>query len=156
PETGWRCPDSHRAVTVISALVRVPVLSVQMTVVDPSVSTAASRLIRAWRAAIRRTAMARDTERVAGIPSGTSATMTPRANTKLSISPAEVVAARRPKMRKGNATATHHHSRHLLGHPVDVPLQRAGDLGDLGGHLVDLTELRIGSGGERDRRGGSL
>jgi hypothetical protein len=93
-------------VTVISALVRVPVLSVQMTVVDPSVSTAASRLIRAWRAAIRRTAMARDTDKVAGRPSGTSATMTPRANTKLSTSPAEVVAVRRPKTIAASATAT--------------------------------------------------
>ena len=48
------------------------------------------------------------------------------------------------------------HRRHLFGHPVDVPLQRAGDVRDLGGHLVNLAELSVGSGGERDRGGGSL
>ena len=72
----------------------------------PRAVTVISALVRAWRAAIRRTAMARDTDRVAGIPSGTSATMTPRANTKLSTSPAEVVAARSPKTSTASATAT--------------------------------------------------
>ena len=57
--------------------VSVPVLSVQMTVVEPRASTAVSRLIRAWRRAIRRTATASETDIVAGSPSGTSATVTP-------------------------------------------------------------------------------
>ncbi len=73
--------DSHTVWIVISALVSVPVLSVQMTVVEPRASTAVSRLIRAWRRAIRRTATASETDIVAGSPSGTSATMTPRATT---------------------------------------------------------------------------
>ena len=58
-----------------------PVLSVQITVVDPSASTAVSRLISALRRAIRRTATARETDIVAGRPSGTRATMTPSAKT---------------------------------------------------------------------------
>lgn len=67
--------------TVISACVSVPVLSVHTTVVEPSASTASSFLTNARRRAIRRTPIARDTERVAGSPSGTIATITPNANT---------------------------------------------------------------------------
>ena len=76
---GARTPT--RPATVISALVSVPVLSVQMTVVDPGPSTAVSRLISAWRRAMRRTAIASETDIVAGSPSGTRATMTPSAKT---------------------------------------------------------------------------
>ena len=43
----------HTSTTVISLRVRVPVLSVQMNVVEPSVSTASRRRTRAWRPAIR-------------------------------------------------------------------------------------------------------
>jgi len=40
----------------------------------------------AWLAAIRRTPIASDTDSVAGRPSGTSATITPRANTNVATS----------------------------------------------------------------------
>ncbi len=57
-------------------------MSVQITVVEPSASTAGSCVVRAWCAAMRRTPTARDTDRVAGILSGTSATIAARAKTK--------------------------------------------------------------------------
>ena len=79
-------PSLHTWVTVISAWVSVPVLSVQMTVVEPSASTASSRLTSARRRAMRRTPMASDTDSVAGSPSGTSATITPSANTNADTS----------------------------------------------------------------------
>ena len=75
------------SLTVISALVSVPVLSVQMTLVEPSVSTPISFLMRAFSLAMRCTPMARATDRVAGRPSGTSATMTPSANSSAGTAP---------------------------------------------------------------------
>mmetsp|Transcript_24239 Transcript_24239/g.58093 ORF Transcript_24239/g.58093 Transcript_24239/m.58093 type:complete len:400 (+) Transcript_24239:474-1673(+) len=69
------CPSEvWMACTVISFLVRVPVLSEQMTVTDPSVSTAGSCLMMALRRA--RVCMASASEMVttAGRPSGMMAT----------------------------------------------------------------------------------
>ena len=63
--------------------VSVPVLSVQMTVAAPSVSTLVSRRTRTWRRAIRRDAIASASVTVGSRPSGTLATMMPMANTKL-------------------------------------------------------------------------
>ena len=54
--------------------VRVPVLSVPSTVTEPSVSTAGSRLIRAFRADIRRAPRASARVTTAGRDSGTAAT----------------------------------------------------------------------------------
>ena len=71
--------------TVISFLVSVPVLSVQMTVVQPSVSTEESFLMSALRPAMRWTPMASDRVTVGSRPSGTMATMMPTAKTKPSI-----------------------------------------------------------------------
>ncbi len=78
------------AVTCIRFWVRVPVLSVQMTEVDPRVSTADRRLTRAPRLAMSRTPTARASVIVGSSPSGTLATS--RAMAKLaaaaSVSPA--------------------------------------------------------------------
>ena len=52
----------------------VPVLSVQMTIVEPSVSTAGSLRMMARRRAIRLTPMARVIVTAAGKPSGMAAT----------------------------------------------------------------------------------
>ena len=51
-----------------------------MTLVEPSVSTAPRFLISAFALAMRWTPTESATDRVAGRPSGTRATMTPRAN----------------------------------------------------------------------------
>ena len=64
--------------------VSVPVLSVQMKVVEPRVSTASRLRTSALRAAIRCAPMARDSVTVGSRPSGTSATVTPMANRKAS------------------------------------------------------------------------
>ena len=81
PVTSRLCPWKYRRVTVISFWVRVPVLSVQITVAQPRVSTAERRLIRAWRLAMRWTPMARDRVTVGRSPSGTKATIIPMEKT---------------------------------------------------------------------------
>ena len=60
--------------------VSVPVLSVQMKVVEPRVSTASRFRTSALRCAIRCAPTARDSVTVGSRPSGTSATITPMAN----------------------------------------------------------------------------
>ena len=75
----------HAATTCISLRVRVPVLSVQTNVIDPRVSTASSRRTSAWRRAMRCAPIASDSVTVGRRPSGTSATVTPIANTTASL-----------------------------------------------------------------------
>ena len=63
--------------TVISFLVSVPVLSEQITVTEPSVSTAGRRRMMALRRAMRCTPMASTMVMMAGRPSGIAATAMP-------------------------------------------------------------------------------
>ena len=65
--------------TAISLRVSVPVLSVQMKVVEPSVSTDSRRRTRAFRRAIRCAPTASESVTVGSSPSGTRATVTPMA-----------------------------------------------------------------------------
>lgn len=69
-----RCPSNRMWRTVISLRVSVPVLSVQITEVAPSVSTAGSLRITALRAAIRCTPIASVMVMTAGSPSGITPT----------------------------------------------------------------------------------
>lgn len=69
--TWW---STATCVTVISFLVRVPVLSEQIVVTDHSVSTEGSFLIRAFFLTIRLTPSPRDIVTTAGNPSGIAAT----------------------------------------------------------------------------------
>ena len=62
--------------------VSVPVLSQQITVVEPSVSTAGRWRTRALRRAMRCVAIASESVTVGASPSGTFATMMPIANRK--------------------------------------------------------------------------
>ncbi len=84
----WRCRRRPSSVAAETARIRfsvsVPVLSVQMTLVDPSVSTALSRLTSAPRRARTRTPSASASVMVGSRPSGTFATMRPTANTAAS------------------------------------------------------------------------
>ncbi len=76
--------------TVISFLVRVPVLSDAMTFAEPSVSTAARCRTMAFRPAMRCTPSDKTAVTTAGKPSGTAATAsaTPRINTsKMAVKP---------------------------------------------------------------------
>ncbi len=73
PEISTRIPSAHNWVTVISFCVSVPVLSEQITVAEPRVSTEASRRISAWRLIISRMPSARLMVTTAGSPSGTAA-----------------------------------------------------------------------------------
>ncbi len=63
--------------TTISLRVSVPVLSVQITDTDPSVSTAGSLRMMAWRRDMRCTPSARVMVSTAGRPSGIAATAMP-------------------------------------------------------------------------------
>ena len=69
---------------VISFLVSVPVLSEQITVTAPSVSTAGSRRMIALRRAMRRTPIASATVMIAGSASGIAATAMPTAARNMS------------------------------------------------------------------------
>ena len=64
----------HTSRTVIWFLVRVPVLSEQITEAQPRVSTAGRRLMMALRRAIRPTPTASTMVTMAGSPSGMAAT----------------------------------------------------------------------------------
>ena len=77
--TTWRA--------VISLRVRVPVLSEQITVTEPSVSTALSLRVMALRRAMRCTPSARVMVRMAGSPSGMAATAKPMAARNSSLMP---------------------------------------------------------------------
>jgi hypothetical protein len=79
-------PDGTQAsTTVIWLRVSVPVLSVQMKVVEPSVSTASRCRTSTWRLAICSAPHASDRVTVGSSASGTSATVTPMANTNPSL-----------------------------------------------------------------------
>jgi len=74
PPIWVRPADVQTARTVISFLVRVPVLSEQMTEAEPSVSTAGSLRIKAFRLTMRWTPRAKAIVTTAGSPSGMAAT----------------------------------------------------------------------------------
>jgi hypothetical protein len=95
--------------------VSVPVLSVQITSVEPSVSTAVSRLTSARRAAIRLTPPASDRVIVGNSPSGTFATSRPIANVTAaaSESPASVVPAAKNSSPAATAIAAINHATRL-------------------------------------------
>ena len=87
--TSYRRPGVCTARTVIWFRVSVPVLSEQITVVLPSVSTAGSRRITARRRAIRPTPIASVIVTAAGSPSGIAPTASATAamNISLALSP---------------------------------------------------------------------
>ena len=70
----WAGAGVHTSRTVIWFLVRVPVLSEQITEAQPRVSTAGRRLMMALRRAIRPTPTASTMVTMAGSPSGMAAT----------------------------------------------------------------------------------
>ncbi len=73
PVTWKVLPPAQPRTTVIWFCVSVPVLSEQMTVAQPSVSTAVSLRMSAWRLTIRCIPNARQMVTTAGSPSGTAA-----------------------------------------------------------------------------------
>ena len=95
---------SRSATGCIRFSVSVPVLSVQITVVEPSVSTAQSRLTRAPRRASWRTPTASASVIVGRRPSGTFATIRPIANVSASSSGSP--ATSQPSGRNARPTAS--------------------------------------------------
>ena len=74
-------PPTQQCWTVMRFWVKVPVLSLAMTLVEPSVSTACKFLTRTFLANIRFAVKASATVTVTRRPSGTLATIIPIANT---------------------------------------------------------------------------
>ena len=120
--------------------VRVPVLSEQMTVTEPSVSTAGSLRISALRRSMRWAPIARVKVTTAGNPSGITATATLIAVSRRSDNASPPSA---PMATTSAATATPA-ERELLAHPVEAllqrrpagahPLQQGGDATEFGAH----------------------
>ena len=77
-------PSTAISVAIMRFCVKVPVLSQQITVVQPRVSTDGKLFTSAWRLAMRCTPMARERVTVGSNPSGTLATNRPMQNTKAS------------------------------------------------------------------------
>ena len=130
---------------VISLRVSVPVLSEQMTVAAPSVSTAGSLRTMALVAAMRRTPMLSPTVTIAGSASGMAATANATANRKRPrmTSREKADAPSSPVGEHDGADAEHDDAEALAG-AVEFLLQRrrfdlggfkqAGDAADLGRH----------------------
>ncbi len=95
-------PADQRERTVMLFSVRVPVLSVQITVAPPSVSTAGSRRITARRRAIRETPIARVTVTAAGSPSG----IAPTARATAAVNMSTAGSPRRTPTAKVSAAST--------------------------------------------------
>ena len=79
-------------------------MSEQITVTDPSVSTAGRRRITAWRAAMRCTPMASVIDMMAGSPSGIAATISPTAVMNISATGRPRTSV--PKANRAVATTT--------------------------------------------------
>ena len=127
--------------------VRVPVLSVQITSVEPSVSTALRRLTSAPRRASARTATASASVMTGSSPSGTLPASRPTANTTLFFSDRPA-----PKIATGtNATAiAHRDPGDQPRDPAHLALQRARLLLDALGQRGDAAELGVHAGREHD------
>ena len=105
PSMTARPPGIQTSTTIIWFWVRVPVLSVQMNVVEPSVSTASRCRTRALRAAMRWAPTASDIVTVGSSPQGTTATVTPTAKRNPSEAAVPVISAA-AKNTTPTATAT--------------------------------------------------
>ena len=117
---GERSAGAPDRAAVISPAVSVPVLSVQMTVVEPRVSTELRRLMSAFAAAIRCTPIASETDITPAVPPARGRPSRPARR------------GRRPRTARGPATAAragraeqHGHDRHAACGDRDLLLERA-------------------------------
>ena len=127
--------------------VNVPVLSQQITVVQPRVSTDGKLFTSAWRLAMRCTPMARDKVTVGNNPSGTLATKRPMQKTRASKKVRPATSQPRNRNTKPNPPASA--SDGVNGDP-QLLLQRALFGGDFLGQIGDLADLGIHGGAEND------
>ena len=115
-------PPAHARSTSMRFSVSVPVLSVQMTVVAPRVSTALRRFTSAPPRARRRTPTASASVIVGSSPSGTFATSSPIAKTTASSSDSPAASVpERDERRRGD----HGDERDEPRDAADLDLQRA-------------------------------
>ncbi len=145
--TGWRPLETKRARASIRFSVRVPVLSVQMTVAEPSVSTEVRSRTSALRRAMRCEAMASERVTVGSRPSGTLATMMPMAKRRFSHGSSPSPRPRRKKTTPSTvASPATIRPRRTISRCRGVSSSR-GRLGEVG----DAPELRLHAGGEDER-----
>ena len=151
-------PQTSR--TSMRPVVRVPVLSVQITVVQPRVSTDDSRRTSAFRAAMRCTPRARAMVTMAGSPSGTAATAS---ETEASTTSSQRHAAQRGTSANTTATTARHRTSSVRPSACELPLQRrlgrsavdeqAGDVAHLRPHPRRLDDGDAAAGGHRGAAG---
>ena len=123
-----------------------PVLSEQITVVQPSVSTAASLRTMAWRLAMRCMPSARVTVTTAGSPSGMAATA--RAMAVMAVSTRSSPRAR--PSANISATTTPAMTASRARQRVELDLQRRGGFGGFRQQPGQLAHLRLHAGGADD------
>ena len=144
-------PGSATRATAIRFSVIVPVLSEQMTVVEPSVSTAGSRRTRAPARASRQSPAASATAVTAGSPSGIAdtASVIPVS----SISPTGCP-CRMPATGDDRADAERDDDE-TTSQPFDLPLERRGALAGQRHQLTHAPELGRHARRGHDRRAGA-
>ena len=141
-----------RRLTAMRFWVRVPVLSEQITVTEPSVSTELRFLIRACLLAMRWDPMARARVTVGSSPSGTLAMMMPMAKRKLFQKPRPM---RKPRAKKLRPRVT------AMAATIRVTrwISRCRGLKrsfDAAGEVGDLAEFRGHAGGQSHGQPGAV
>ena len=129
--------------------VSVPVLSVQITVVDPSVPTDGRWRMSTFRRAMRWVASTRARVSVGSRPSGTMATMMPIAKMKAS----QNGTPRKPTDGKEDHPDQHREDADPSTQMLDLLAQRGDRAGGGSGEARDLAELGLHPGGEDDGLG---
>ena len=134
--------------TVISFLVTVPVLSEQITVTEPSVSTAGSRRTMACRCrAMRSTPIASVIVSTAGRPSGTARARADRGEVHLA---AAAVADQNPKRQGQRREKLKDRAGEPSGKARHLAKQRRGQRLDLRNEPADLADLGRRAGRDHD------
>src|SRR5690606_31927893 len=133
--------------TVIWSCVSVPVLSVQMKVVEPSVSTASRLRTSTFRFAICSAPQASDSVTVGSSASGTSATVTPMAK----VNPSAAVSPRTTATRKNTAPTPTAMRATVCTSRRSSRARGPGGAGSAGREAGDLGQPRPGAGGGDDR-----
>ena len=137
-----------RRLTVMRFSVMVPVLSAQITVVEPRVSTAGSRRTSAPERASRQRPAASATVVTAGKPSGIAAIA--RVMAVSSMSPTGW--PRRIPASADDAADPEREADQPAAELLDLPFERRGPLSGEGDQLADPAELRREAGCGRDRQ----
>ncbi len=135
----WVAPAAYTNLTVIRFWVRVPVLSVQITVVLPRVSAAGSLRMMACRPAMRDTPIASVMVTAAGSPSG----IAPTASATAAVTISAALSPRSNADPEGEGREGDDHAGEPLAEPGQLAGQRGRDAGGLADELMDPADLGL-------------